>query len=95
MWKRVTENVFSNRFQIYLAVEELSSNDIYYSSVKFSQAASCVNLRILTRPSAQENFVEFCCHKSFETYIYYSCFKNPGQQCGYIYIAQFIKQLTE
>jgi len=82
---------FFNRFQIYVAVEELSSHEIYYSSVKFSQAASCVNLRILTQLSAQENLIEFCCHKSFETCIYYSCFENPGQQCGYIYIAQFIK----
>jgi len=72
-------------------VEELSSHEIYDNSMKYSQAASCVNLHILTRLSAQENFIEFCCHKSFETYVYYSCSKNPGQQCGYIYIAQFIK----
>ena len=59
MWNRVTDNVFFNRFQIYIVVEELSSHEIYYSSMKFSQAASCMNLRILTRLSAQENFTEF------------------------------------
>lgn len=80
VWNRVIENVFFNRFQIYVAVKKLSSHEIYCSSMKFSQGAICVNLRILTQPSAQENFIEFCCHKSFKTYIYYSCFKNPGQQ---------------
>lgn len=82
MWNRVTENVFFNRFRIYILVEELSPHEIYYSSMKFSQAASCVNLHILTWLSTQENFIEFCCHKTSRLIYTTVALKTQGNNVG-------------
>ena len=53
-----------------------------------------VNLNILTRLSAWENFVEFCCHKSFKTYISARHILDYTQHNGLIFTIPRLPFLT-